>query len=353
MSLYENMNAVKSTFHWTFDINFLKSSLMEKDKSFDSRVFPVKTFPKLWYSYTLKPNQNGSVWIYFNCFSGYEEVKVNLNVRTWELYSSASKKLECTFINSGSNGIELFEHKNFRGFYAENLTITCDVLINVKKYECKNCFLGNKLLNSGNKDLKVIIGKKEIMVHKTILETFSPIFKKMIEAQNGDENVLEITDSNFETVEKGINFCYGFPEGISSDIDELIGTLKFSNKYEIYDLKNEIEFKVIKLISKENICKISNAAIEFNAENLKAVCQSKLTKYVKDNDASVMNEIENLDKNFSKKVFNNISINQGYIDTLSGEIFKVVFVVFVLFLLVSLFFLLLTIIIETKKDKLW
>uniref|UniRef100_A0A914PE23 BTB domain-containing protein n=1 Tax=Panagrolaimus davidi TaxID=227884 RepID=A0A914PE23_9BILA len=240
MSLSENMNAVKSTFQWKFDINFLKSSFMEIDKSFNSQVFPAKNFPKLWYSYTLKPNENGSVWIYFNCFSGYEEVKVNLSIKTLkstDLFSSVAKKLECTFTNSGSNGIRLFEHKNFHGFNAKYLTILCDISYIVKQNECNNCFLGNKLLNSGNKNFKVIIGEKEYMVHKIILETFSPIFKKMIEAQNGDENVLEITDSAFETVENGINFCYGFPEGISSDIDELIETLKFSNKYEINDLK--------------------------------------------------------------------------------------------------------------------
>uniref|UniRef100_A0A914P3D8 BTB domain-containing protein n=1 Tax=Panagrolaimus davidi TaxID=227884 RepID=A0A914P3D8_9BILA len=148
------------------------------------------------------------------------------------------------------------------------------------------------------------------MVHKTILETFSPIFKKMIEAQNGDENVLEITDSDFETVENGINFCYGFPESVYSDINELTEVLKFSSKYEINDLKNEIEFKLIPQISNENICKISNAAIESKAETLKAVCQSKLIQFVKK--ATIVKEMKNLDCNFAKEVLANVCIPEGY-----------------------------------------
>uniref|UniRef100_A0AC35GNC9 BTB domain-containing protein n=1 Tax=Panagrolaimus sp. PS1159 TaxID=55785 RepID=A0AC35GNC9_9BILA len=137
----------------------------------------------------------------------------------------------------------------------------------------------------------------------------------MIVAQNGDENVLEITDSDFETVENALSFCYGFPEDVSSDIDELIETLKFSSKYEIKDLNKEIEFKLIPQLSNENICKISNAVIEFNSECLKAVCQTVLlAKYAK-----MPAEIEKLDENFVKDIFHNVFIDQGKLTLPFGE----------------------------------
>uniref|UniRef100_A0AC34FR40 BTB domain-containing protein n=1 Tax=Panagrolaimus sp. ES5 TaxID=591445 RepID=A0AC34FR40_9BILA len=110
------------------------------------------------------------------------------------------------------------------------------------------------------------------MVHKIVLETFSPIFKKMIEAQSSDnENVIEITDCDYQLVQNAVNFCYGMSEAIPTNCDDLILMLKFSNKYEIDDLKKEIEFKLMSKILPENVCKFTNVAIEANAENLKAM----------------------------------------------------------------------------------
>uniref|UniRef100_A0AC34GNU8 BTB domain-containing protein n=1 Tax=Panagrolaimus sp. ES5 TaxID=591445 RepID=A0AC34GNU8_9BILA len=272
-------------------------------------MFSVKNYEKLYFSLSLNPNQDGAVWIYFNCFSGYDEVKIDskfsFEIPSRFLPSYKSKKLEHVFSTSESKGIELLDHQELLGDKSENFIIHFTATFTVKSFTFDNCFLSKKLFNNGIKDLKIIVDDQEIMAHKIVLETFSPIFKKMIEAQNTEgDDVIEIHDCDYQVFQNAVNFCYGISDILPTYIDELIDMLEFSNRYEIDDLKNEIEFKLIPHVLENNICKLSNAAIECNAEMLKAHCQSKLTTFVKNGNASVIIEMDNsVDGEFVKDVF--------------------------------------------------
>uniref|UniRef100_A0AC34FRU7 BTB domain-containing protein n=1 Tax=Panagrolaimus sp. ES5 TaxID=591445 RepID=A0AC34FRU7_9BILA len=282
--------------------------MAEKDdcKIFKTQMFSVKNYKKLWFSLSLNPNQDGTVWIYFNCFSGYDEVTVDSKFEAsvfeplffWGV--SGSKELKHVFKASGSKGMKLLDHKILKKLEYNMIDIKFNALFTVKPHISDNGFQNKKWLNSGNKDLKILIGDRKLMVHKIVLEKCSPIFKKMIETQsNDDENAIEIHDCDYQLFKNAIKFCYGNFEIYHRKINDLIVLLEFSNKYEIAELKKEIEFNLMSAIMAENVCKITNAAFKCNAEMLKTVCQSKLRTF---NECTMkgIKEIESLDSEFVK-----------------------------------------------------
>uniref|UniRef100_A0AC34FQF7 BTB domain-containing protein n=1 Tax=Panagrolaimus sp. ES5 TaxID=591445 RepID=A0AC34FQF7_9BILA len=89
-------------------------------------------------------------------------------------------------------------------------------------------------------DFTIVIGDKEIKVHKQVLIDVSPVFSGMLESgmKESIQNKMIITDFPFEIVETSINLCYNsnFPTSLFT-IEDMLLLLKFADKYEIKLIK--------------------------------------------------------------------------------------------------------------------
>lgn len=116
------------------------------------------------------------------------------------------------------------------------------------------------LENDNFKDVKFLIGKKEIWAHKIILAARNPVFKKMFVAgmKESQSNEAVITDVNFDTFEEMIHFIY--TGKVSPKFSELAMELfEASHKYQIENLKKLCEMEISQNLSEEN----SAAVMEF------------------------------------------------------------------------------------------
>uniref|UniRef100_A0A914QGK7 BTB domain-containing protein n=1 Tax=Panagrolaimus davidi TaxID=227884 RepID=A0A914QGK7_9BILA len=85
------------------------------------------------------------------------------------------------------------------------------------------------------------------------------------------ENKLEIFDFNAEIVKIAVDYFYDRKTYKTCNVDQLIDLLQFAEKYDIQDLKSEVEHVLIIKIRPNNICQISNASVNANSTKLKEV----------------------------------------------------------------------------------
>uniref|UniRef100_A0A914QMS7 BTB domain-containing protein n=1 Tax=Panagrolaimus davidi TaxID=227884 RepID=A0A914QMS7_9BILA len=163
--------------------------------------------------------------------------------------------------------------------------------------------LGNRLWNSNNKDFSIVINKDcdtaSIKVHKIILASSSTFFEKLIN-ENG-ENMIKINLYDLKTVKNAIKFYYD--QDISQFLKRLknaIELFKFSSEYEMEELKQQLELHFVKILSPENVCQISNAAVSTNSQKLRDLCSRTLLIFLKE--SLPFDNFKILDKDFAFEI---------------------------------------------------
>uniref|UniRef100_A0AC35GIJ9 BTB domain-containing protein n=1 Tax=Panagrolaimus sp. PS1159 TaxID=55785 RepID=A0AC35GIJ9_9BILA len=130
------------------------------------------------------------------------------------------------------------------------------------------------LWNAGFKDFTIVVGRKEIEVHKNVLACQSPVFEAMFKPHTieAKESKVEISDYTFEIIEKGIKLCYKQILVSDCSVEESLLLLKFTDKYDIKVVKENLEEYLGDQVTVENVCEISKCSGETNALKLGKKC---------------------------------------------------------------------------------
>uniref|UniRef100_A0AC34QIA0 BTB domain-containing protein n=1 Tax=Panagrolaimus sp. JU765 TaxID=591449 RepID=A0AC34QIA0_9BILA len=132
-----------------------------------------------------------------------------------------------------------------------------------------SCLLKPK---TGLFDCIIAVGTDEIQAHKLILAVNSPVFAAMFKGHTLEAmtNKIQITDFDFSTVKRAVNFCYTRKlDNFDANVDEL---LRFSDKYDISELKKILEAHFIQKLTVETVCSLATLADQTNALELKNNC---------------------------------------------------------------------------------
>jgi hypothetical protein len=130
------------------------------------------------------------------------------------------------------------------------------------------------LWEQNNKDFTVVADGKEITAHKWVLTLRSPVFAKMFQSgmKEAKENKVVIKDFSFDIVEKAIKLCYHQSLVGATTLEDKMQLLQFFDKYEIQQLKNDLEIYLISLTDVVTVCRLTNAALISNARKLEGKC---------------------------------------------------------------------------------
>uniref|UniRef100_A0AC35GW78 BTB domain-containing protein n=1 Tax=Panagrolaimus sp. PS1159 TaxID=55785 RepID=A0AC35GW78_9BILA len=164
--------------------------------------------------------------------------------------------------------------------------------------------------NNEHKNLTITVEKKELKVHKWILCANSSVFEYELKVdvkktfkKKGNitaKKTINITDFCYETVKIAIEFMYeqNVKEQITEEnAHELIG---FAIKYDIKSLYDMVEKILIEKISIENVCKLANLSVTFNAWELREFCVSFLMNYVGKN--TVIKDVQKMDAEIAHEI---------------------------------------------------
>uniref|UniRef100_A0A914RE01 Speckle-type POZ protein n=1 Tax=Panagrolaimus davidi TaxID=227884 RepID=A0A914RE01_9BILA len=163
------------------------------------------------------------------------------------------------------------------------------------------------LWNTDFKDFTIITDGKEIKGHKCVLACQSTVFAAMLKPHTKEamEGKVEIVDFSFEIIEKGIKLCYKQILVSDSSVEESLLLLKFTDKYDIKFVKENLEEYLGDQITVENVCEISKYASETNALKLQNKCMDFLVLLLSKKE--VVPNMELLDKDFLIGAIKNFS----------------------------------------------
>uniref|UniRef100_A0AC35G4J2 BTB domain-containing protein n=1 Tax=Panagrolaimus sp. PS1159 TaxID=55785 RepID=A0AC35G4J2_9BILA len=132
--------------------------------------------------------------------------------------------------------------------------------------------------NDDYKDCTIVVGEKEIKVHKSVLRSRSKVFKAMFkpETKKSIENKIEIVDFPFDNVEAGIKLIYQCTFVTTLSIYDMTNLLQFFDKSQIQSLKKEVESRLLPKISAAYVCHLANSSFLTNSTKLKDACMKYL-----------------------------------------------------------------------------
>uniref|UniRef100_A0AC34EZD0 BTB domain-containing protein n=1 Tax=Panagrolaimus sp. ES5 TaxID=591445 RepID=A0AC34EZD0_9BILA len=169
--------------------------------------------------------------------------------------------------------------------------------------------LGHFLWDRNDRDFIISVGKDvetktEIKIHKNVLASRSPVFDAMLQTDMKEkaENQLEIIDFDVEVVQTAVEYFYDRDTYKSLNLGKLISLLKFADKYDIKDMKTEIEYAFLPHIYPYTICRISNVSMASKAPVLKDICIECMIAFLKLGIPFPDSEL--LDKDFAAALIN-------------------------------------------------
>uniref|UniRef100_A0AC35GMZ6 BTB domain-containing protein n=1 Tax=Panagrolaimus sp. PS1159 TaxID=55785 RepID=A0AC35GMZ6_9BILA len=276
--------------------NSAKNEYLESEKFIAIYSSGVKYFVRIY------PNgntiaQGGKTWV-FLCLELGNEKKVYAEY-TFSIKSAEwNHKIYFTFEKSYGWGItcftvdELFD-SDMKLFVNGKLTLKVEGTLFIEKADSKwkRKILQPKqtktqglrdLWNTDFKDFTIVVGKKEIEVHKCVLACQSPVFAAMLKPHTKEaiENKVVISDFTFEVVEKGIKLCYTQLHVSDCSVKENLLLLKFTDKYDIKVVKENLEEYLGDQIAVENVCEISKCSGETNVLKLQNKCLDFLALFL-------------------------------------------------------------------------
>uniref|UniRef100_A0A914PEV1 BTB domain-containing protein n=1 Tax=Panagrolaimus davidi TaxID=227884 RepID=A0A914PEV1_9BILA len=150
-----------------------------------------------------------------------------------------------------------------------------------------------------------------LKIHKSVIQSRSTIFKNVCKSEPGiplptaspenSDDAAILYNCKYEIVERAVMFCYDLPFIDNLSDEDAIRLLKFSEEFEMNDLKKNMEEYCIKTLSISNGCLFANSSIKTNAENLYQKCFDFLLKCMKD--GTSVKDIEKLDDGMQKELF--------------------------------------------------
>uniref|UniRef100_A0A914QCH1 BTB domain-containing protein n=1 Tax=Panagrolaimus davidi TaxID=227884 RepID=A0A914QCH1_9BILA len=234
-----------------------KNEFLESDK------FTVAHSSDVKYSLKIYPNgntnaQRGNTWVFLWLGLGNEK-KVNAEY-TFSIKSAEwNHKINFTFEKSIGLGntcstVAKFFDSRKKFIVDGKFTLKVEGILKIEKADpkWKRKILQPKrtttqslrdLWNTDFKDFTIVVGRKGIEVHKNVLACQSSVFTAMLKlhTKEAKENKVVISDFTFEIVEKGIKLCYTQLHVSDCSVKESLLLLKFTDKYDIKVLKENLE----------------------------------------------------------------------------------------------------------------
>ena len=121
-------------------------------------------------------------------------------------------------------------------------------------------------------DLTIKCGGEEFKVHKAVLASQSPVFRRMLESDMKEQrtSVIEISDTDPQVISNLLTYLY---TGDVPDVDTLANKLLVvANKYDLSQLFEICENKLKSDINDSNFIDLLIFADLYNAANLKRAC---------------------------------------------------------------------------------
>uniref|UniRef100_A0A914PWM0 BTB domain-containing protein n=1 Tax=Panagrolaimus davidi TaxID=227884 RepID=A0A914PWM0_9BILA len=111
------------------------------------------------------------------------------------------------------------------------------------------------------RDFSIFVEGKEIKVHKNIMSEVSPVFAAMFQSKMKEtiENKMDLIKFDFNTVEFAIELCYGKKILENLDLNFCTELLRFSDKYDIQKVREQIEVEIRPKITCLNVVEIANS----------------------------------------------------------------------------------------------
>uniref|UniRef100_A0AC34FKG0 BTB domain-containing protein n=1 Tax=Panagrolaimus sp. ES5 TaxID=591445 RepID=A0AC34FKG0_9BILA len=312
---------------WTIPEARLKA--MKDNKGLYSKRFNASNLPGVEYYigiYTYgddSEKRRGQTWIFFYLnFTGETKIKAHFNIRI----QSANFLFKDIYLFQKSVGwggkccetVELFDPEK-RFIIDGELTIQMEGILMTENEEPIKTLICNSsgdslclaLWEQENKDFVITVGKKEIAAHKVVLVARSPVFARMFESglKEAKENKVIIEDFSFDIVEAAVKLCYHHSLVPHTSLDDKMKLLQFFDKYEIQQLKNDLEAYMITVIDESNVCKLINCSLLTISLKLEKKC----TEFLQDclQKRKPIANFDLLDKefanNFLKNTFCNVS----------------------------------------------
>ncbi|KAK0161735.1 hypothetical protein PV327_008153 [Microctonus hyperodae] len=107
-------------------------------------------------------------------------------------------------------------------------------------------------------DTIIVIDKKEIPVHKILLENYSTVFSEMLKAgmtKSANKRIV-VTDVTVDIMEKVVEFLYTKKINPVPEYDVLLSIMKVADKYKFKDLKVLCQQKLSEKVTVENVFEI-------------------------------------------------------------------------------------------------
>jgi len=114
-------------------------------------------------------------------------------------------------------------------------------------------------------------------VHSAVLIARSPFFEAKIK---GWEREMEIEDCDLVTLTIIVDYMYGinFPSWPDLNCQRLSELLKLSDKFQMIDMKAELEVLIIKTLTEDNLEELCNLGERLNCEMLIEACAELMVK---------------------------------------------------------------------------
>uniref|UniRef100_A0AC34FKY6 BTB domain-containing protein n=1 Tax=Panagrolaimus sp. ES5 TaxID=591445 RepID=A0AC34FKY6_9BILA len=167
--------------------------------------------------------------------------------------------------------------------------------------------------NKNGKDAKIVVGGKDIKVHKCVIESRSTIFKNLCKNICKIEpgvstlspkdliNIALIMNYKFDVVQKAVLFCYDISCFGNLTAENAVDLLNFAKEFQMNDLKEKMEEFCVKTLSVSNACLFANASISTMSEKVYQKCFEFLLKCMKD--GTSVKDIEKVNEDMQKELF--------------------------------------------------